>query len=311
MHNNHQKRNREAPRRSCSQNSSKEEPYGKAHALAYDPELDSSSSNATTLDGSDGTETTTLESSSSSQSSSSKNSSLLSKMKRWRKTKHDSKENIASKGRIRTLSSRSSPGLIHRFSMPMVLPSDLSMPLSRKISSTKSLEKPMMLRLKRVSFSDCSVKPSTYQDMSEAVEEVVHDEETRHEHQEGSGAVVSELYFHKENQSSNSEEDNCCKGLIIATMSEARDMLKTKNETRPEHEAEQYGKPSNSNECAVGNLIKDDTIAENEGTKGEIGSSGEMHSRHELVCGKDDRIKTQLVQLMALFFLLTNPASLF
>ncbi|XP_061353827.1 protein CHUP1, chloroplastic-like isoform X2 [Gastrolobium bilobum] len=265
----HKKQSRKASRLDCSQDSSKEL-YGKTHALTFDPELESNSSNAT-FEESDEIETTTLESPSSSQSSSSNNSSFLGKIKRWKKTK-DYSNNISSKGR----NYRSNPGLVRRFSMSMVA-SELSKPrnsddssvtnLSQKFkmqSCSKSIEKPIIRRMKRVSFSD-SVKLSTYEDMPEAVEDVIDDKETR------SGKIM---------------------GLTSSTMRVDK------------HKAEQSDKTSNSNEYVVGNPINNDSVAENEGTENKIGHSDKRNSRNVLVCRKEDKIKTQLVQLVAFFFFL-------
>ncbi|XP_027368212.1 protein CHUP1, chloroplastic-like [Abrus precatorius] len=114
-------------------------------ALTSDPELESVSSNAT-LDESDQVETTTFESSSSSQSSTGSNSSIVSKIKRWRKTK-DYPNKISSKGTNMN---------------------------SGMNSSTKQLEIPTVPKVKKVSFSD-SVKLTNYQDMPEGVENAMHE----------------------------------------------------------------------------------------------------------------------------------------
>ncbi|KAJ1428148.1 hypothetical protein SESBI_09152 [Sesbania bispinosa] len=247
----HQKQSRKASRRDSSHSSSKEM-YKKTHALTSDTELDSISSSNATLNESDDIETTTLESSSSSQSSSSNNSSLLNKMKRWRKSK-DYSNKVSLEGR----NSPSSPGLIRRFSMSMVA-SDLPKPRN---SSSKSPERP---RLRRVSFSD-SVKPSTNQDVSEAVENVIYDKETDSEEMMELTSTITSWDEHKAEQCDN--------------------------------------KLSKSNEYAVGNPINNDSTAENEGTtKNQIGHSDELYSRNGLGRRKDDRIKTQLVQLLAFFF---------
>ncbi|XP_029129108.1 protein CHUP1, chloroplastic-like isoform X2 [Cajanus cajan] len=171
----HQKQSRKASRRDCSQNSNKEL-CGEKHASVSDLEIESVSSNATLDENeSDEIETnTTFESSSSSQSSGS--SSI--KMKSWRKIK-DFSNKISSKGR----NFASSPGMTRRFSMSMVESDSVNSPvinLSQTENSTfKSLESPIMSKIKRVSFSD-SVKLSTYQDMAEEVENnTVDDKETR------------------------------------------------------------------------------------------------------------------------------------
>ncbi|KAJ1393598.1 hypothetical protein SESBI_34782 [Sesbania bispinosa] len=264
----HQKQSRKASRQDSSHSSSKM--YEKTLAFTSDTELDSISSSNATLNESDDIETTTLESSSSSQSSSSNNSSLLNKMKRWRKSK-DYSNKVSLEGR----NSPSSPGLICRFSMSMVA-SDLPKPRnsgcggdspvmnqSHRIKMKSSSKSPERPRLKRVSFSD-SVKTSTNQDVSEAVEDVIYDKET------------------------NSEQIMELTSTITSW---------------DEHKAEQCDKLSKSNEYAVGNPINNDSTAENEGTtKNQIGHSDELYSRNELVPRKDDRIKTQLVQLLAFFF---------
>lgn len=150
--NHHQKQIRKASIQDYSKKSDKE--YS-------DSENDSISSNATFTE-SDDIETTTLESSSSSQSSSSnRNSSFLNKIKRWKKGK-DYINKISLKGR----NSPSRNGAIRRFSMSAV----------ESDSSVMKLEKPVT-RLRRVSFSD-SVKPSTFEDMKEEVENVIDDKET-------------------------------------------------------------------------------------------------------------------------------------
>ncbi|XLR04941.1 hypothetical protein S83_071139 [Arachis hypogaea] len=235
----------EALRRSCIKHS---ESYEKDQiAVTYehnDPELESNdSSNTTTLDDDDDeTETTTLdESSSSSQSSSSKSSSLLSKMKRWRKIKHDcSKENnvISSPKCLTRSGTISSPirshGLIRRFSMPMVLPSDLStMPLlSRKIGSNRSLERSVVQKsLKRVSFGDCSVKPSNNKHVSDDRDFLENKQENRAEHeQELDDAGVSKLHSQKGDRGSGSVAANCWKDLITAKTFGDSGFLETKQE---------------------------------------------------------------------------------
>ncbi|XP_015945777.1 protein CHUP1, chloroplastic-like isoform X1 [Arachis duranensis] len=239
----------EALRRSCIKNS---ESYEKDQiAVTYehnDPELESNnSSNTTTLDDDDDdeddeTETTTLDkSSSSSQSSSSKSSSLLSKMKRWRKIKHDcSKENnvISSPKCLTRSGTISSPirshGLIRRFSMPMVLPSDLStMPLlSRKIGSNRSLERSVVQKsLKRVSFGDCSVKPSNNEHVSDDRDFLENKQENSAEHeQELDDEVVSKLHSQKGDRGSGSVAANCWKDLITAKTFGDSGFLETKQE---------------------------------------------------------------------------------
>ncbi|RDX81419.1 Protein CHUP1, chloroplastic, partial [Mucuna pruriens] len=158
----HQKQSRKVSRRYCSQNPNKEL-CGKKHSSASDPELESVSSNAT-LDDSDEIETSTFGSSSSSQCSS---DSM--KMKRPWKTE-DCSNKISSQGRNFSSS----------FFMSMVT-SDVSE--SRNANSTsKTIESPIMPKIKRVSFSD-SVKLSTHQDMPvsepEVVENAVDNKETR------------------------------------------------------------------------------------------------------------------------------------
>lgn len=280
----HQKQMRKkASRQYCSQNSGKEELYEKTRALlTSDPEYDSITSNASFNESDEVETTTTLESSSSSssQSSSSKNSSLVNKIKRWKKSKDYNNNNnkISPKGSRN--STPSSHGLIRRFSMSMV-ESDISKPrksggdsdslvmmnLPQKIkmkTSSNSPEKPIIPRLRRVSFSDDSVKPSSsYQDVTEEAEDVMDDKETNY-------GKIMELT-----------------SSIVTSSNEHKTVT------------EQYDKPCNkSNEYAIGNNPIDiDSPSENEGTKNQIGDSDELHS-------KNDRIKTQLlqVQLLAFFF---------
>ncbi|KAK7411259.1 hypothetical protein VNO78_02692 [Psophocarpus tetragonolobus] len=171
----HKKQSRKALRRDRSQNSSKEFHANMLASTTSDVELESVSSNAT-LDESDEIETTTFESSSSSQSSSSS-----------MKMKKDWSNKISSKGR----NFLSKPGLIHRFSMPMVA-SDVSescgdanssiINLSPNVNSTsKSLESTTTPQKKRVSFSD-SVKLSTYKDIPEILNNAKDDQKTRSGH---------------------------------------------------------------------------------------------------------------------------------
>ena len=161
----------------------------------------------------------------------------------------------------------SRPGLIRRFSMSMV-ESNLSKPRKSCAggdSPFMNLEKPMT-RLKRVSFSD-SVKKSTYHVMQEEVEDVTDENETNSEL--NSTITCFEFKEHKEEEQYDDEM-------------------------------------SNSYENVVCNYEKVDSSAENEGSnnKDQIGCSDELYSKKEVICGKSDRIKCLLVQLLPYFFLL-------
>ncbi|KAK7304200.1 hypothetical protein RJT34_15319 [Clitoria ternatea] len=62
--------------------------------------------------------------------------------------------------------------------------------------------------------------------------------------------------------------------------------------------AENFDETRNSNECVVGNPVNSDSIA-----KSKIGHSDELYPRNEIVCKKDDRMMTQVVQLVVAFYL--------
>ncbi|KAL2340620.1 hypothetical protein Fmac_008560 [Flemingia macrophylla] len=167
----HEKQSRKASRRVRSQNSSKELCLKKDASTSSDLEIESVSSNATLDDNSDEIETTTtFESSSSSQSS---DSSM--KMKRLRKIKDFSSE-LSPKGR----NFASSPGLARRLSLSGSVNSPVINLFQNENNTFKSLENPVLSKMKRVSFSD-SVRLSIYQDMTEVVENTVEDKETRSE----------------------------------------------------------------------------------------------------------------------------------
>ncbi|KAI4335821.1 hypothetical protein L6164_014430 [Bauhinia variegata] len=262
---NHQKQSRKASLDYCSQNSAKEL-YKKTDALPSDNEVDSVSSNATLAE-SDEIDTSTLESSSSSQSSSSKESILLRRIKRWKKSKDDSKS-ISSESRSYSGNHLSSRSLIRRFSISSVQ-DHLSIPKDTADSSfinvhqktkmqdsSKPLETSIFPRLKRVSFSD-SVKPSIYYYVAEADEYEI------------------KVYENETSADSSGRRMEVTSPIINCN----------------EHKTEKYESPNNSNGYAEGRPTNIDTTAENKGSKSKIDLT------------KDENVKSQvLLQLVAFFF---------